>query len=68
LDFKEKPEEFSLNNASGSVSVAKALDRESLDFYNLTVVATNDCNNEPTSLDGIGLQSRLSLKIVVRME
>jgi hypothetical protein len=68
LYFKEKPGEFSLNNASGSVSVAKALDRESLDVYNLTVVATNDCNNEPTSLDGIGLQSRLSLKIVVRME
>jgi hypothetical protein len=45
--------------------VAKALDRESVDVYNLTVVATNDCNNEPTSIEDL---SKLSLKIVVRME
>ncbi len=49
-------------------AIVKAFDVDEIDpsKYNLTVIATNECWNEPTSIDDIGEKSRLQLQIEVQ--
>ena len=47
------------------MSVIKELDREADSDYSLVIVASNNCENPPTSLDDIKAESKLDLQIMV---
>ena len=56
---------FKLSKTDGMMSVITPLDREADSEYSLVIVASNDCDNKPTSLGDFEAKSKLNLQITV---